>query len=182
MVRHTICYQHHSTSETSTTAKLAGEAPRRVMFFKLLIAFIIVPLVELFLLLQIAEWTSIGATIALVILTGILGSWLARREGASAWRRFREALAGGRLPSEEIQDGLMVVFAAALLLTPGLLTDLFGFTLLVPQGRRWVRRHLFSRLFAPGSFRVTMSSFASQAPTRRNDSNTVDADRVRRRV
>ena len=93
------------------------------MFTRLLAAFILVPLIELMLLIQLATYTSLGTTIILVIVTGILGSWLARREGVIAWFRFQSALAEGRAPSHEIQDGLMIVFAAALLLTPGLLTD-----------------------------------------------------------
>ncbi|MEM9826441.1 MAG: FxsA family protein [Planctomycetota bacterium] len=159
------------------------------MLFKLLVAFIVVPLIELYLLLQIAQWTGVGATIALVVATGVLGSWLARREGVSAWRRFREALAAGRMPGTEIQDGLMIVFAAALLLTPGLLTDVLGFCLLVPAGRAWIRQHLMSGLIRPGSFRVSVSQtfhehrrrpFESQSAPR--DSKTIDADGYRRRA
>lgn len=115
------------------------------MFLRLLAAFIVIPLVELYLLLQVADATSVGATFLIVIGTGILGSWLARREGAMAWFRFQEALAQGRAPSKEIQDGLMIVFAAALLLTPGLLTDAVGFTLLIPPGRAFIRRYVLSR-------------------------------------
>lgn len=112
------------------------------MFFKLLVAFIVVPLVELYLLFRIAEFTSPLATLALVIVTGMIGSFLAKREGAMAWYRFQTALGEGRMPSREIQDGLMIVFAAALLLTPGLLTDLVGFTLLIPWGRELIRRYV----------------------------------------
>jgi UPF0716 protein FxsA len=110
------------------------------MLFKLLAAFIVIPLVELYLLFRIAALTSPVTTLLLVIITGIIGSVLARREGAMAWFRFQSALSEGRMPSREIQDGLMIVFAAALLLTPGLLTDLLGFTLLIPWGREIVRR------------------------------------------
>jgi UPF0716 protein FxsA len=115
------------------------------MFFRLLAAFIVIPLAELYLLLQVAQATSVGATILLVIGTGILGSWLARREGAMAWFRFQEALSQGRAPSKEIQDGLMIVFAAALLLTPGLITDVLGFALLIPPSRALIRRFVLSR-------------------------------------
>ncbi|GAA4448217.1 FxsA family protein [Novipirellula rosea] len=115
------------------------------MFVRLLAAFIIIPLVELYLLLQLADATSGLTAFAVVIATGVLGSFLARREGANAWFRFQKALAEGRMPSREIQDGLMIVFAAAMLLTPGLLTDALGFTLLVPAGRALVRRYVMSR-------------------------------------
>ena len=112
------------------------------MLGKLLAAFILIPLVEFILLVWIADQTSILATIGLVIVTGIIGSLLARAEGTKAWRRFRETSAQGRLPSAEIQDGLLIAFAAALLLTPGLLTDCLGFFLLIPQTRGLVRKHL----------------------------------------
>ena len=110
------------------------------MFFKLLAAFILIPLIELYLLLQVAEHTSVATTVLIVILTGVIGSMLARREGAMAWFRFHAAVDEGRMPSREIQDGLLIVFAGALLLTPGLLTDTLGFALLIPTGREWVRK------------------------------------------
>lgn len=125
------------------------------MLFRLLAAFILVPLIELYLLLQLAEVTNVLITIAVVVGTGILGSFLARREGLMAWYRFRSALAEGRMPAREIQDGFMIVFAAALLLTPGLLTDLLGFTLLVPPGRDLIRRLVLRRYVDRVRFKVT---------------------------
>lgn len=117
------------------------------MLLRLLLLFVTVPLVELYLLLQMAQVTGAAATFLLVIITGIIGSWLARREGVAAWQKFQTALAEGRMPSREIQDGLMIVFAAALLLTPGLLTDAFGFIMLVPVGRDLIRRFVLAKLF-----------------------------------
>ncbi|TWU46335.1 phage T7 F exclusion suppressor FxsA [Rubripirellula tenax] len=122
------------------------------MLIRLFAAFVIVPLVELYLLLQLAEATSLATTLMIVVVTGIMGSMLARREGTVAWHRFKLAMAEGRMPSREIQDGLMIVFAAALLLTPGILTDALGFTLLLPAGRSVFRR-LFLAKYA-GSFQV----------------------------
>ena len=152
------------------------------MFLKLLVAFIVIPLVEFVLLMQLATATSIWTTIGIVVLTGMLGSWLARREGVMAWTRFQEALAQNRMPSREIQDGLMIVFAAALLLTPGLLTDAFGFTLLIPPGREFIRKHILSRFFKGFKVQVVGGGAANQhgagpsaAPL---DSNTVDAKSV----
>ncbi|QDV88875.1 FxsA family protein [Planctomycetes bacterium TBK1r] len=117
------------------------------MLLRLLLLFITVPLVELYLLLQLAGFTGAGPTFLLVIITGIIGSWLAKREGLIAWQKFQLALAEGRMPSREIQDGLMIVFSAALLLTPGLLTDIVGFVMLVPVGRNLIRKFVLSRLF-----------------------------------
>ncbi len=124
------------------------------MFIKLLAAFIIIPLVEVYLLIQLAQATKISTTFLIVIGTGLLGSWLARREGTMALYRFQEAMNQGRVPSKEIQDGLMIVFAAALLLTPGLLTDLFGFVLLIPPGRALIRRYVLPRLMGGLQIRV----------------------------
>jgi UPF0716 protein FxsA len=114
------------------------------MFLRLLLLFVTVPLIELYLLLQLADATSAGLTFLIVIATGIIGSWLAKREGVMAWRKFHAALGEGRMPSHEIQDGLMIIFAAALLLTPGLLTDFVGFALLIPFGRNLIRKYLLA--------------------------------------
>ncbi len=149
------------------------------MFTRLLAAFILVPLVELMLLFQLANYTSLGTTIILVIVTGILGTWLARREGVIAWFRFQSALAEGRAPSHEIQDGLMIVFAAALLLTPGLLTDALGFTLLLPQGRELIRQILLKRYMQRFKVRFrTPDGFAPEPLNRttRDSSFTIDAE------
>lgn len=154
------------------------------MLFRLLLAFIFVPLIELFLLLRLADATSVVTTISIVIVTGIIGSWLAKREGTGAMYRFRSALAEGRMPGLEIQDGLMIVFAAALLLTPGLLTDALGFTLLAPKGRDFVRRLLVKRY--SGSFKVNVTSFRTavddtvnrQAGHRNVRGDTIDATSV----
>lgn len=146
------------------------------MLFRLLLLFITVPLIELYLLLQLASATSAGATFLLVIITGIIGSWLAKREGVIAWHKFHAALAEGRMPSREIQDGLMIVFAAALLLTPGILTDLVGFLMLVPLGRDLIRKFVLSR-FSRGFGSVQVhTSFYETGPLHRDydDDNTVE--------
>ena len=160
------------------------------MLIRLLLAFTIIPLIELYLLLQLSEATSLLATLSIVILTGVIGSYLARREGAAAWQRFHSALGEKRMPSREIQDGLMVVFAAALLLTPGLLTDALGFIMLVPIGRDLMRKHVLSRFFRGVQVQVTGATTANgetfqASPLNRNyadDSKTIDAQAVRRDV
>ena len=153
------------------------------MLLRLLAAFILVPLIELYLLLQLAEVTSVPLTIGIVIGTGVLGSLLARREGTIAWYRFRSALGEGRVPSREIQDGLMIVFAAALLLTPGLLTDIVGFMMLLPIGRNLIRRLFLRRIAGRTNIQVTtFSTYDVEEPmhrTLREDRNTIDAVAVR---
>ena len=133
------------------------------MFARLLLAFIVIPFVELMLLLRMSEMTGWQTTLAIVIVTGIIGSFLARREGLAAIGRFRNALAEGRMPGREIQDGLMIAFAAALLLTPGLLTDAFGFALLTPPGRFWIGGFLRRRY--AGRFQVHASGFGKSGPS-----------------
>ncbi|TWU07989.1 FxsA family protein [Stieleria varia] len=141
------------------------------MFLRLLAAFILIPLVELYLLLQLASLTNAGTTFLLVIVTGIIGTMLAKREGVMAWHKFQQALAEGRAPSKEIQDGLMIVFAAALLLTPGLLTDAVGFMLLFPPGRAFVRK------FILGKYLQGMKVKFTSVDMRSRDSSSVDRPR-----
>ena len=163
--------------------------PLKPMLIRLLAAFILVPLIELVLLLQLASYTSVWTTIVVVVVTGIIGSMLARREGVMAWFRFQSALAEGRMPSTEIQDGLMIVFAAALLLTPGLLTDAFGFLLLVPIGRDLIRRFVLRRYLNRFHVHVATSHHGQGNPleqqelhrTERASSYTVDAESVQRK-
>jgi UPF0716 protein FxsA len=116
---------------------------------RLVLLFVFVPLVELALLVWIGERVGLLPTVALVVLTGITGAALARQQGLSTLRRFQASLAEGRPPHGELLEGLLILIAGAVLLTPGMLTDLVGFALLVPPlrrpltvrlGRRFARR------------------------------------------
>ena len=108
------------------------------MFLRLLLLFTVVPLIELFLLIWVGQAIGALATIVLVIVTGTLGAWLARSQGLRTLERVRQEWAGGQIPAAALVDGLLILVAGAVLLTPGILTDLAGFFLLVPQGRRQV--------------------------------------------
>jgi len=110
------------------------------MFLRLLLLFTIVPLLELFILIKLGSVIGVGATIAIVIGTGVLGAWLARQQGLGVLRRLNAELGAGRLPAEAMIDGLLILLAGAVLLTPGLITDTLGFVLLVPPGRAAIRR------------------------------------------
>ena len=134
------------------------------MLVKLLLAFTLIPLVELFLLIWIAEQTSLLATIGLVIVTGVIGSLLARRQGLQAWQRFRRATAEGRLPGREIQDGAMIAAAALLLLTPGILSDAVGFLLLVPAVRQLIRAAVMQRIASGIKMQITRGSAPQGRP------------------
>jgi UPF0716 protein FxsA len=110
------------------------------MFLRLLLLFTVVPLIELYLLIKIGGVIGVVPTIAIVIGTGVLGAWLARWQGLAVLRRISEEMAAGRLPTDALIDGLLILVAAAVLLTPGLLTDSLGFVLLVPASRALVRK------------------------------------------
>lgn len=118
------------------------------MFFRLMLLFILVPLVELSLLVYVG--TVIGAlyTIIIVVVTGLLGAVLSRRQGMAVLYRIRSNLEQGIIPSAEIVDGALILVAGLLLITPGMITDVVGFAMLVPYTRRifknWVGR-LFRR-------------------------------------
>jgi UPF0716 protein FxsA len=112
---------------------------------RLLLLFTIVPLVELWLLVGIAHRTSVWFTLALVLGTGFLGAALARHEGLRCWHAARRQIARGELPTDSLQDGLMLLVAGALLIAPGVLTDLAGLALLLPPVRRAVWRYLVRR-------------------------------------
>jgi UPF0716 protein FxsA len=111
----------------------------------LVLLFVVVPIVEIYVIIQVGQ--AIGAlwTIALLVADSIIGSVLMRSQGRAAWRRFNEALAAGRIPHREVVDGVLVIFGGVLLLTPGFITDIFGAIFLIPPTRAIVRRLLVKR-------------------------------------
>ena len=112
----------------------------------IVLLFILVPLVELYAIIKVGEAIGVWWTIALLLADSFLGAALMRSQGRSVWRRFQEAVAGGRLPHREVADGVLVIFGGALLLTPGFVTDIFGVFLLFPPTRALVRGTLIRRL------------------------------------
>ncbi len=112
------------------------------MLLKLILLLTLVPLVELFILVKLAEATSFLLTVCIVLGTGALGAALARIEGLRVLGRMQEQLDRGELPADSILDGVLILLAAALLVTPGLITDACGFLLLAPPTRHIVRRWL----------------------------------------
>lgn len=110
------------------------------MFPWLILLFVCTPLVELFLLLRVGKAIGAPLTLGLVVVTGVLGAALARRQGIAAWSRAQAESAAGRLPGSQIVDALLILVAGVLLVIPGLLTDIFGFGLLIPATRRYAKR------------------------------------------
>ncbi len=127
------------------------------MFGRLFLLFLVVPIVDLALLVSVGGRIGLGPTVAVVVLTAVLGSWLARREGTAAWRRVQTKLATGGVPGPELVDGVVILISGTLLLTPGFLTDLVGLLGLFPPTRALARRALRSRFeqaVTRGSVRV----------------------------
>jgi len=128
-----------------------------IMLGRLILLFTIVPLAELYILIKIG--THIGGlnTILLVIVTAMLGGWLARLQGLRTLRQIQRSLSQGQIPAEELVDGVLILAGGILLLTPGVLTDLFALGLLFPVTRtpfkRWLRRR-FDRIAASGDVRL----------------------------
>jgi UPF0716 protein FxsA len=111
---------------------------------RLLLLFIVVPAIELMLLIEIGARIGTLATVGLIVATGIAGASLARRQGLGVLRQLQEETNQGRLPAESLADGAFILVAAALLVTPGVLTDVFGFLCLIPATRRMGKRVLWS--------------------------------------
>lgn len=125
----------------------------------LVAVFIVVPLVELWVIIQVGEAIGVLPTIALLLADALLGSLLLRHQGRGAWRRFNAAIEQRRFPGREVADGLLIAVGGTLLLTPGFLTDVFGLILLVPPTRAIVRR--LSRSYFTRRFVVVGASAAS---------------------
>jgi UPF0716 protein FxsA len=102
--------------------------------------FIVVPIIEIYVIIQIGSLIGVWPTVALLIADAVLGSMLLRHQGRGAWRRFNTALAERRFPGREVADGLLIAIGGTLLLTPGFVTDIFGAILLIPPTRALVRR------------------------------------------
>jgi UPF0716 protein FxsA len=116
------------------------------MALRLLILFIALPIIELFLLIKIGGVIGFFPTIALVILTAVIGSQLVRRQGLTVLARIRESQARGEMPALPMLDGAALLLAGFMLLTPGFISDALGFVLLVPGLRQQIARRLVSRV------------------------------------
>jgi len=116
------------------------------MFLRLFLLFTCIPLVELYLLLQIGSIIGAVNTILLVIITGVLGAYLAQQEGLRTLERIQALMARGEMPGEPLIDALLILVAGFLLITPGILTDLLGFLMLIPATRAPIRRWIKGRL------------------------------------
>lgn len=116
------------------------------MLFKLILLFITVPAVELYTLIYVGSMIGAPVTIAIVVLTGILGAYLAKTQGLMIMQNVRNEIQLGRVPAEDLLHGLLVIVAGAVLITPGFFTDGAGFILLIPYTRKAIFKALRKRI------------------------------------
>jgi len=131
----------------------------------LLVLFIAVPIVELYVIIQVGGAIGVLPTLALLVVDSFLGAALARSQSRVAWERFNRALAEGRVPGREVFDGAMIIVGGTLLLTPGFLTDIVGLALLIPPTRALVRRLLARSVTKRAGVAWRVSGFGSGRTT-----------------
>ena len=142
------------------------------LMVKLLMLFIVVPATELVLLIEVGRQIGTINTLLLIVATGVLGASLAGRQGVGVVRKIQTEMASGHLPGDAIFDGLLILIAGIVLMTPGILTDIAGFLCLIPATRRAIKAIIIRRMEAAvqgGSFRVVVDQRTRQAATRPSD-------------
>ncbi|WP_425617562.1 FxsA family protein [Anatilimnocola sp. NA78] len=149
------------------------------MFARIFLLLTVLPIVELTLLLLLGRYTSVVTAVGFVLITGVIGALLLRWQGVQAWRNVQRDLREGKMPAASLMDGFLIVLASALLISPGVLTDLVGITLLIPWCRRWYGRLLGWYLQARVITTFARGGGDSAAPRRTEviDSYVVDSPR-----
>lgn len=147
------------------------------MFLRLLLLFIGIPVLELCIFMMLGNRIGIPTTLAIIVITAILGAYLTKSQGLKALHNYQTAVSSGKLPHEEVMDGLMILIAGAVLLTPGFLTDAIGFALLVPTVRDIVRAIVKTKM----KEKINVAGDAMGAPPSRTSAQdviTVDVEVV----
>lgn len=111
----------------------------------LFLLFVIVPVVELYTIIRMSSYIGFLNTVGVMVAVAVLGSWLVKREGLRVWRRFNDSIAAGTVPTRDMVDGVLILAAGALLLTPGFLSDVFGLLMLFPPTRAAFRTLVMRR-------------------------------------
>ena len=142
------------------------------MFPLITVIFLVVPIIEIYLLIQVGQVIGAGWTIFLVVFTAVIGVWLLRIQGLSTLTRAQQKLQQNELPAREILEGMGLVVAGALLLTPGFFTDTVGFFLLFPPTRIWLVSRIASRMVISTSVQVDAHQ--------RHHGNVIDGVKYRR--
>ena len=146
------------------------------MLSRLFLLFIVVPTIELILLIQVGQLIGTIPTIGLIIFTGVLGAFLAKRQGLQVLNRIRTESQSGKLPADSLSDGVFILIAAAVLMTPGVLTDIFGFLCLIPTTRRLMKQLVWSqakRLIQGGQVFTVSYGFGGNRPQKREEPDNV---------
>jgi UPF0716 protein FxsA len=148
---------------------------------RLFLLFTIVPAIELYLLMQIGQFIGAAQTVLLIVLTGIAGSYMAKREGMAVLKQLQEDAKKGIPPADRLVEGLLVLIGGVLLITPGVLTDFFGFSLIAPWTRRALapalKQAVMSRVVTGGSVGGFSASFGAPrhaAPSRKPEATASD--------
>lgn len=116
--------------------------PRRFPVWLLVVAFLVVPIVEIYVLIQVGQVIGAWWTVLILVADSLIGSWLLRREGGRAWRGLQTAISEGRMPARELADAALVVLGGALMISPGFVTDVVGLLAILPLTRPLGRRLL----------------------------------------
>ena len=140
----------------------------------LIVLFIVVPIAELAVIIQVGSMIGVWWTIALLIADSVLGAMLMRSQGRAAWRRFNDAVRSARVPAREVADGVLVIFGGALLLTPGFLSDILGALFLLPPTRALIRKVFLRRAMS----RITVTMAGAAMPPRGSRSDDVEGTAV----
>ncbi len=151
---------------------------RRWLPLALFVAFVVVPLVEIYVVIQVGQTIGPWWTIGLLVLDSMIGAWLVKREGRRAWQALRSALDSYRPPAKELADGALILIGGTLLLTPGFATDVVGFLLVLPFTRPVFRRALSAYV---GS-RLTVAAAGRAGQARRGPGPTAGDTVVRGEV
>ena len=150
-----------------------------LMFARLLALFVIVPALELYVLIRIGQLIGALETFGIILVTGLIGSYLAKTQGLSVWNRLQEKLNSGQLPGRELLDGVIILLSGALLLTPGVLTDIIGLMGLFPPTRAFLRKKLidrFSSSLMSGNIQFRAFSSTSNPDMEKDRSSHTDTD------
>ena len=164
----TVCPKLHN-------AKFKG----KIVFRILLIAFLTIPIIEIYLLIQVGGIIGVGWTIFIVIGTAVLGASLLRQQGLATWTRLNQSIAQGQLPPTILIEGIFLLLSGAFLLTPGFFTDAIGFLFLMPPVRKLLAAYLLRRgMFMASSMNATYTSQTSQssAKTHSVENNVIEGE------
>jgi UPF0716 protein FxsA len=156
------------------SASYRSAAPRRRRFpwWLLVVAFVVVPILEIYVIIQVGQVIGAWWTILLLIADSIFGSWLIRHEGGRAWQALTTALESGRMPSRELADGGLILVGGTLMISPGFVTDVFGIVLILPFTRPLARRlltRMLSRRLLPAGPDVRRPGPGPQGPVVRGE-------------